>query len=249
MKTTTAWWVAAAAVMAWASQASAVKYMAIGEAVKKFIPADAKILKVTKTPSADERKRLLDDYGWEASEPEYVTYVGKDKADDAKTLGYVFIIPEIFNTCFHKYAIGVAPDGKILESVIIELTCPRSFPINKKAFLGQFKDKTHNDPLTTKVDIDGITGATLSSEAASTAARKAVSLHNIFFGGNQKVVVDEKVKAGRAAAAARIKKAIANGETLKKQGKDGAAQLPPEDPAAGTTPPPPPPPTPTPAPK
>ena len=215
--------------MAWASSASAVKYLSLGDAVKKFLPADAKVLKVTKVPSADDRRRLLDDYGWEATEPEYVAFKGVDKADETKALGYVFVVPEIFNTCFHKYAVGVAPDVKILESVIIELTCPRSFPINKKAFLKQFKDKTHADPLTTRVDIDGITGASLSSEAASTAARKAVSLHNVFFGGNAKVVVDEKVKAGRAAGAAKIKKAIETGETLKKAGKDGAAQLPPEE--------------------
>lgn len=217
-----------ATVLLTSSAAGAVKYMSIGEAVKKFIPADAKVLKVTKVPSAAERKRLLDDYGWEATEPEYVAYVGKNKADESQVLGHVFVIPEIFNTCFHKYAVGVAADGKILEATVIELTCPRSFPINKKAFLTQFKDKTHNDPLTTKVDIDGITGATLSSEAAAAAARKAVSLHNVFFGGNQKVVVDEKVKAGRAAALAKIKKAIETGETLKKEGKDGAAQLPEE---------------------
>ncbi len=212
-----------------ATDARAVKYLSLGDAVKKFLPADAKVLKVTKVPSADERKRLLDDYGWEATEPEYVAFKGVDKADESKVLGYVFVVPEIFNTCFHKYAVGVAPNGKILESVIIELTCPRSFPINKKAFLKQFKDKTHADALSIKVDIDGVTGASLSSEAASTAARKAVSLHNLFFGGNAKVTVDDKVKAGRAAGAAKIKKAIETGETLKKEGKDGAAQLPPDE--------------------
>jgi len=218
----------AAALLA-SSSARAVKYMKLEEAVKKFIPSDAKILKVTKVPSSADRKRLLDDYGWEAKDPEYVTYKGVDRGDETKVLGYVFVVPEIFNTCFHKYAIGVNAEGKILESVIIELTCPRSFPVAKKAFLAQFEDKTHKDPLTTKVDIDGITGATLSSEAASTAARKAVSLHNIFFGANESVAVDAKTKAGRAAGAAKIQKAIETGETLKKQGKDGAAQLPPEE--------------------
>ena len=131
-----------ASVMLFSSTAGAVKYMKLEEAVKKFIPKDAKILKVTKTPSADDRKRLLDDYGWEATEAEYVTYKGVDKADENKVLGYVFVVPEIFNTCFHKYAIGVSAEGKILEAVIIELTCPRSFPIAKKAFLAQFKEKS-----------------------------------------------------------------------------------------------------------
>ena len=46
-------WIVAAAPCA-STGAGAVKYMSIGAAVKKFIPADAKVLKVTKVPSAAE---------------------------------------------------------------------------------------------------------------------------------------------------------------------------------------------------
>lgn len=204
--------------------AHAVKYMSIGKAVKTFIPEGAKIIKVTKGITSDQRKRIKEDYGWDAKERKYVFYVGKEGEE---RVAYVFIVREIFSTCFHKYAVGMKGDGEIIETVIVELSCPRSFPINRKGFLAQFRGKEHHDGLSVNVDIDGITGATLSSEATAIASRKAVSLHNIFFGGNEQVKVAANVKAGRAAAAGQIQLAIETGETLKKEGKSGAAQLPP----------------------
>jgi hypothetical protein len=206
-----------------AENAEAVKYMSLGQAVKHFIPKGTKILKVKKKITSADRKRLVSDYGWEPTEKKYTFYVGR-KGD--KDVAYVFVVPEIFNTCFHKYAVGMDEKGKVKESVIIELSCPRSFKIKSKSFLSQFKGKTHKDALTTRVDIDGVTGATLSSEAASTAARKAVSLHNLFFLGGEAVQVDDKVRQGRAEAHGLIQKAIETGETLEKEGKSGAAQLP-----------------------
>ena len=206
-----------------AVDAGAVKYMSLGDAVKTFIPADAKIVKVTKGVGAVHKKQLEEDYGWTPTESEYVFYAGR-KGDE--TVAYVFVVPEIFNTCFHKYAVGMKPDGTILETVIVELSCPRAFPVNRKSFLGQFGGKEHTDPLTTRSDIDAVTGATLSSEATATAARKAVSLHNVFFGRGDRVKVSSDVKVARAKAQGMIQKAIETGETLAKDGQPAAAVLP-----------------------
>jgi Na+-translocating ferredoxin:NAD+ oxidoreductase subunit G len=217
--------VVVALVLLVASQAGAVKYLSIGQAVKTWIPEDAKIFKVTKKLSAEQKQRLVEDYGWTPKDEEYVFYVGKR---GETVVAYVFVVPEIFNTCFHSYAVGMTPEGKVLETVITELTCPRSFPINRKSFLGQFSDKRHVDPLTIHADVDAVTGATLSSEATASATRKAVSLHNLFFGGAQPVAVAQNVKDARAKAAGLIQKAIDTGETLAKEGKEGGAQLPPQ---------------------
>lgn len=213
-------------VLASPGSAFAVKYMSLGQAVKSYLPKGAKVFKVTKKLKASDKKRLLTDYGWKATESKYTFYVGKDGS--GTPLAYVFVVPEIFNTCFHKYAVGMKPDGEVIETAIVELSCPRAFPINRKSFLKQFRGKGHSDPLTTKLDIDGVTGATLSAEATATATRKAVSLHNIFFGGGKTVRVAGDVRAARAKGNAQIQKAIDTGETLAKQGKAGAAQLPPE---------------------
>lgn len=202
--------------------AGAMKYLALGEAIKSFVK-DAKVVKVTKKLSADQRTRLAADYGWKADDPEYVFYEGRDA--EGKTVAYVFIIAEAFSTCFHKYAVGISPAGEILDSLVVELSCPRSYKVNRKSFLQQFEGKKHDAALTTKLDIDGVVEATLSSEAASIAARKALSLHNLFVGGAAPVKLAADVKAARSAGAAMIQKAIDTGETLAKDGGVAAAIL------------------------
>lgn len=213
------------ASLAVAAPAGAVKYLTLGEAVKTFIPADAKVFKVTKQLTAKQRKRLSTDYGWEAKDDAYVFYEGK--AASGEVLGYVYVVAEAFNTCFHKYAVGMKPDGKVIDTVVVELSCPRAFPVNRKSFLKQFQGKRHVDPLTTKLDIDGVSGATLSSESTAQATRKAVSLHNLLLGPAEPVNLSPDARAARAKADGMIQKAIATGETLSKDGQ-GAAQLPPE---------------------
>lgn len=208
-----------AAVCGFSSPALAVTYLKLEEAVKTYVPADAKVFKVTKHLAPEQRTRLRDDYGWDAKADDYVFYVGKK---DDKPVAYVFVVPEVFNTCFHKYAVGLTAEGEVLGTSIVELSCPRAFPVNKKAFLGQFTGKRHTDALAIRSDIDAVTGATLSSAATASAVRKAVSLHNLFFGGAQPVRVSPEVAKARAAASAMIDKAIASGETVDKGGAEAS---------------------------
>lgn len=208
-----------------AVDAGAMKYVGLGEALKTFVK-DAKVFKVTKTLTGDQKARLTADYGWKPNEDEFVFYEGRDPA--GKTVAWVFVIAEAFNTCFHKYAVGISPTGEVMDSVVIELSCPRSFKINRKSFLQQFEGKKHDAALTTKLDIDGVAEATLSSEAASIAARKALSLHNLLVGPGEAVKLAANVKSARAAGAAMIQKAIDTGETLAKDGGVAAAVLEPE---------------------
>jgi hypothetical protein len=205
------------------SSAYAAKYMSLGEAVKMFIPKEAKIFKTTKQLSTQQKLRLSTDYGWSPEKNEYVFYVGKK---GETPVSYVFVVPEVFNTCFHKYAVGMKPNGEVIETVIIELSCPRAFPVNKRSFLSQFDGKKHSDALATGHDIDAVTGATLSSAATASAARKAVSLHNLFFGGDQRIAVSADAKKARTEANQMIQEAIETGETL----GDGSAQPPEKEP-------------------
>ncbi len=195
--------------------AQAVKYMSLGQAVKNFIPKGAKIMKATKKLAPEQRQRLVRDYGWTPKKDKYVFYVGRD--GDGKALAYVVIVPEIFGTCFHKYAVGMKPDGEVIDVAIVELSCPRAMPVNRRSFLKQFRKKRHIDPLTIKADIDAVTGATLSSESTCQATRKAVSLHNLFFGGAESVQVSKEVQEAREKADALIKKAVESGQLLEKE--------------------------------
>ena len=206
------------------SQAHAVKYMQLSEAIKAFV-TEGKIIKVTKTLSAEQRGRLASDYGWQPKEDEWVYYEGRDA--DGKATTTVFIVAEAFNTCFHKYAIGINPSGEVVNALVVELSCPRSFKINRKSFLEQFEGKKHNAALTTKLDVDGVSEATLSSEAVSIATRKALSLFNLF-GKAEPAAPSSEMKKARAAGASMIQKAIDTGETLAKDGGIAAAVMEPE---------------------
>lgn len=206
-------------------EVGAVKYTGLGEALKTFVK-DAKVMKITKTLTPEQKNRLVTDYGWKSQDDEYVFYEGR--GTDGKTVAWVFIIAEAFNTCFHKYAVGISPAGEILDSLVVELSCPRSFKVNRKSFLSQFEGKKHDAALTTKLDIDGVAEATLSSEAASIAARKALSLHNLLVGPAAAVTVTDKVKSARQSGASMIQKAIETGETLARDGGVAAAVMEPE---------------------
>lgn len=208
-----------------AADALAMKYLSLGDALRAFL-SDAKVVKLTRTLTPEQRQRLAADYGWKPKEDEIVFYEGRDPA--GKSVAFVFVIAEAFNTCFHKYAVGVSPDGAVLDSLVVELSCPRAYKVNRKSFLQQFQGKKHEAALTTKLDIDGVTEATLSSEAASIAARKALSLHNLLVGPAAPVKVAANVKTAREAGAAMIQKAIDTGETLAKDGGVAAAILEPE---------------------
>lgn len=227
MKNTGTHWMIRAALLSLgfiilaAGTAQAVKYMSLERAIKQFLPKDSKIVKITKHPSAVERKRLYDDYGWKADAKKYVVYAGKK---NGKYTGFVMIVPEIFGTCFHKYAIGISPEGKVLATTIVELSCPRAMPIHKKGFLKQFKGKTHKDALTVGSDIDGVTGATYSSEATATATRKALSLHNLYFGKNEHLHISAATRKARARAQAVIDKAAAAGEMFTEEQKAAFAK-------------------------
>lgn len=217
--------VAPALLLLLAAPALAMKYISLGDALRTFVK-DAKVVKLTRTLAPEQKQRLVADYGWKPKEDEVTWYEGRDPA--GKTVASVFVIAEAFNTCFHKYAVGISPEGAVLDSLVVELSCPRAYKVNRKSFLQQFEGKKHDAALTTKLDIDGVTEATLSSEAASIAARKALSLHNLLAGPAAPVKVAANVKSAREAGAAMIQKAIDTGETLARDGGVAAAVLEPE---------------------
>ena len=166
--------------------ASCVEYMGLKDAVKTFISPSAKLSKVEKTIPADKLAALKKKYDLETSQDfnekinsgPYTIYVGRDAA--GKVTAYVLILEQYWRTCYHKYAVGLTPDGRIIEMVIMELNCKFQYPINKKSFLKQFDNKSK--PPTLGKDVDVVSGATMSCEATAIVARRALALYDVFFG-------------------------------------------------------------------
>jgi hypothetical protein len=113
----------------------------------------------------------------------YTFYVGRD-ANSTATV-YILILEQYWRTCYHKYAIGIEPDGKVKDIVVLELNCRFAYPVNRKPFLKQFKDKKAERgkkvPVEVGEDIDAVSGATLSSVTTAIVTRRALALYELFF--------------------------------------------------------------------
>lgn len=74
------------------------------------------------------------------------------------------------------FAIQVDPEGRLRRVEVMEYREAYGEEIRDPRFLRQFVGKTLADALKPGVDVDGITGATLSSRSATVAARRALVL-------------------------------------------------------------------------
>jgi len=173
------------------TEAWAMKYMSMKDAIKHFIPPGSKPFKVQKTiPAAklEEIKarfnlRATADFKEKISKGPYTFFIARDPAGNPTA--YIVILEQYWRTCHHKYAIGITPDGKIKEVVVTDLNCPYAYPINRKSFLKQFKGK-HVPPgkkpgAEVGKDVDAVSGATASSDATAIVARRALALYGLFF--------------------------------------------------------------------
>ena len=173
------------------SDALAIKYMSLKDAIKHYLPKNTKLFKKSKTVPSDKMADLTKkfklkstiDFKETLSKGPYTFYIARDKQE--KALVYILILEQYWRTCFHKYAISISPSGKINEIVVVELNCHYAYPINRKSFLGQFKNKKISDAKNSVLigkDIDAISGATASSDATAIVTRRALALFDIFYG-------------------------------------------------------------------
>jgi hypothetical protein len=182
---------AAALLLTFSGPAAGMKYMGLKEAIKHFLPKDAKLTKVTKTIPAGELAKLKKrfdlqdggDFKDKLTAGPHEIYVGKDASGNAQV--YVMVLDQYWRTCYHKYAVGLDASGKIKEMVVMEFNCRYQYPINKKSFLKQFSGKKAAKgkavPVHINKDIDIVTGATASCDATAMIARKALALYEAFF--------------------------------------------------------------------
>jgi hypothetical protein len=171
--------------------AFATQFMGLKEAIKYFLPPGSKVSKVSKSIPKDKYKmvekrfrlRSTDDFKEALPVGPYTVYIGRDASQKANM--YILVLEQYWRTCHHKYAIGIEPNGKIKEVVVVELNCRFANPINRKSFLKQFKDKSATPgkpvPIDVGHDIDAVSGATMSSEVTAIVSRRALALFELFF--------------------------------------------------------------------
>jgi len=95
---------------------------------------------------------------------------------DDKVMGWTVVVSEMGKIKPITFLVGIDTQGKILGVYVLEYRDIFGSEIRRRSFLRQFLDKSVKDSLTVGRDIDAVTGATISSQAATSAVRKSIQI-------------------------------------------------------------------------
>ena len=95
---------------------------------------------------------------------------------EGKIIGWAVKLDESGKNKPITFLAGIDSQGKALAVYVLEFRDIFGSEIKRRSFLKQFRDKSINDPLTVGRDIDAVTSATISSQAAATAVKKALRI-------------------------------------------------------------------------
>lgn len=95
---------------------------------------------------------------------------------DNGVIGWAVVLDEKGKIKPITFLVGIDTKGKVLEVYVLEFRDLFGSEIKRRSFLRQFHFKSLDDPIAIGRDIDAVTQATISSQAASSAVRKSLKL-------------------------------------------------------------------------
>jgi thiamine biosynthesis lipoprotein len=160
---------------------SGTVYLTDEEALRLMMPEGREFKKETVTltdPQAAEISQRLEK---RIEENVYTFYRGTG-SDSAVTIGYAVVLNVIGKERPITFMVGVDPQGRLIGIEVLTYRESRGSEIRSKRFINQFIGKTLDAPLKLGRDIDGISGATLSSRSTAYAVKKALALAHVVYG-------------------------------------------------------------------
>jgi Na+-translocating ferredoxin:NAD+ oxidoreductase RnfG subunit len=91
-----------------------------------------------------------------------------------RTDGYAMILNEIGKEQYITFVVGITPEFRVLRVALMVFRENRGGEVEDARFTNQFRGKASSDRLMIGADINGITGATLSSQAFCRGTKKAL---------------------------------------------------------------------------
>lgn len=167
--------------------ARAERLMTEEKAIKTMLQNPESVEKVVRPVSAEELeaiKKALGGRFYADSKPgkepkEMVFHFG---LKDGKRTGVAFLGAEPGKWGPVGFAVGMdAETGKIVEMAVVTMSEKRGRPIALRNFLKQFFGKDRSDAFETGKDVNAVAGATISTQAAAFAAKKAVAAYDVLF--------------------------------------------------------------------
>jgi len=160
------------------SARAAVVYATEEEAVKRMMPEAGRFEPQEVRLSPDQLSKAQEMAGKAFRENDYRFIVGKKGAE---TVGYALKLEAIGKERPITFLIGIEPAGEIKGMEVLIYRESEGSDIRNPRFMKQFSKKKSEDPLRLGQDIQPISGATLSSRAATYAVRKALSIFEVVY--------------------------------------------------------------------
>jgi thiamine biosynthesis lipoprotein len=170
---------AVAAVMLRPVLGHAVVYMSREEALRSLMPEAEGFKEETVSLSDGQRERLAALINGRVSETEVMFWVGEQAG---RAVGYATVLNVVGKEQPITFMVAVAADGRVRGVQVLTYRESQGSEIRSKRFLEQFTGKTLGAPLKLGRDVDGISGASLSSRSTAYAVRKALALAAVVYG-------------------------------------------------------------------
>ena len=148
-------------------------YATTESALQKIFPNNEFVTKQTLALLPKEMNTLSSEIGSSLTTSNYTVYVGKKEGG---VTGYAIQLDEMGKYYPITMMIGITPTLEVRNITVMVYREKIGRGVRKYRFLKQFYGKTKKDPLMINQDIDGITGATVSSWSVATAVKKAIVL-------------------------------------------------------------------------
>lgn len=174
------WLTTAAAVAASAIPTAAEVYLTESQALGVVLGDKAVVRREQKALDPALRKRLEEASGLRFPETSAAFFIA---AQDEKPMKYAVVMNEIGKSEPITFMVGMSPEGKVTDVVIMEFRENRGWEVKERRFLNQFRGKTAKNAIRVDEDIINYTGATLSSKAVARGVKRALLLLDALYPG------------------------------------------------------------------
>jgi H+/Na+-translocating ferredoxin:NAD+ oxidoreductase subunit G len=151
--------------------------------LSEFFPKSDNVRFQRYTISPALRERLARRLGYTPRHESYVFYIASTAG---RVDGYAIIDDELGQTEPITFGVKLSPDGVVERAAVLIYREPRGDEVRSKHFLDQLRGKNLNKPCRAGVDIDAVSGATISSHSIANGVRRALVLFDELVAQTQK---------------------------------------------------------------
>jgi len=119
------------------------------------------------------RERITHRLGANLRRDSYVFYIA---STGGHVDGYALIDDELGQTEPITFGVKLSPDGVVERAEVLIYREPRGDEVRSRRFLDQLRGKTVTKPCRAGVDIDAVSGATISSHSLANGVRRSLVL-------------------------------------------------------------------------